>query len=63
MLVIVSVSCPIASHGLGQPESYSMFDAHLGSSDVLREGGGSVPAKALSQAGAAADAASSFLVG
>ena len=54
---------PIGDHGASKLESNLVFDAQLGSSDVLHEGGGSVPAKALSEAGAAADAASSFLVG
>ena len=35
----VRKECPIADHGASQPESNSVFDAQLGSSDVLCEGG------------------------
>ena len=56
----MSVSGPIAGHGLGKPESYSMFDAQLGSSDVLREGGHSSPASTLSWTLAAATPAASL---
>ena len=38
---------PIAAHGVGKPDSHSMFDARLGSSDALREGEHSLPSSTL----------------
>ena len=58
--VVVSVSCPIAVHGESKPESHSVFDARLGSSDVLREGAHSSPASTLSWTLAAATPAASL---
>ena len=37
--MVVSVRYPIAVHRVGKPDSYSMFDAWLGSIDALRDGG------------------------
>ena len=58
--MVVSVGSPIAAHGVGKPDSHTMFDARLGSSDVLREGGHSSAASTLSWTLAAATPAASL---
>ena len=57
----VRTGCPIADHGASQPETSSMFDARLGSSDVLREGGHSLPPNVNLWTCATATPATSFL--
>ena len=52
---------PIADHGASQPETSSVFDAQLGSSDVLCEGGCSSPATLENETSATATPEASFV--
>ena len=53
---------PIAAHGVDKPDSHSMFDARLGSSDALREGGHSLPLSTLGKTLATATPVASDLL-
>ena len=58
----VRKECPMADHGASQPELNSVFDAQLGSSDVLHEGGHSLPRTSTKKACATASPAASFFM-